>query len=706
MNITFLILRTFAVLLATFLSSAFADYPAVVIADNPMLYYRFEDSDGADALQDSSGNDLHSEDYLDVLLEQEGAIGLAAGFEGLGSVLTGLVLDPSEGDFSIELLVKPTVIAGTQVLVSNQDGDLGPGRSNLIVGPDGNVNSFVGGATTPSEAFIEADAWHHVVMTYDAEGTDTLRFFVDGEPTGTGTLFAESANGNWVIGAHKSQASQFTNALLDEVSIYNYRLDDPDGDNDPADSRITAHYQEYIRDTQVIVTFSSDKEFLSAGESATLSWSVGSVDVLTLDSGIGDVLPITVDGSGSIEVQPTATTTYTLSGEGPIGDGTAQVTIAVNSPPIIDSFTTSATEVISGQSVTLTWSTTNADSVTIEPGIGAVETSGSKEILIEDTVAYTLTATNAMSAVTSVVNISAKDGDPNLVAHWRIGEAVGETAGAVLISEVASSQNATFVEMPTWVVSGLAPIATQAAVEFDGINFADTESYSGVTGSHDRTISFWMKGGDIQNANATLVSWGSTANTTRWGIRVGGSGNIRTEVAGSGSEGTAYLLDDEWHHVAVVFADDGTPNIEDIVFYVDGELDDLSVVGNTAVNTSGENTVRIGASRTLANRGFTGLMDDVRIYDLALDQDGVKEVMLDAGGQRIPFAISVISYGSGAVTLTWPSTAAQTFGIDSSENLENWTEVDDGVPAGNGESTTYDIVDVESGQSYFRVRRE
>ena len=86
-------LRLFATLAATLLPT-FADYPATIIADTPLIYYRFEEEEGADALQDSSGNDLHSEDYFDVLLGEEGAIGKAAGFEGIGSVLTGLLFDP------------------------------------------------------------------------------------------------------------------------------------------------------------------------------------------------------------------------------------------------------------------------------------------------------------------------------------------------------------------------------------------------------------------------------------------------------------------------------------------------------------------------------------------------------------------------------------------------------------------------------------
>lgn len=686
-------------------STVWADYPATVIADSPLLYYRFEDAEGVDALQDSSGNENHSEEYVDVRLGEEGAVGRAAGFEGFGSVLTGLLLDPSEGDFSIEVLVKPYELSGTQVMVSNQDG-AGTGRSNLILGADGNINSYIGGGTTPSGSLAMVDEWTHVVLTYDADGPETIRFYVNGEPSGSGTRVVESADGNWVIGSHKSQGSQFTNAVLDEVAIYGFRLDDPDGDDDTGDSKVAAHYGEYLRQTVVIAGFSAGKAFVSSGEPVTLSWSVGEAEVLTIDNGIGDVLAITVDGEGSIEVRPTATTTYTLSGEGPAGNETAAVTITVNAPPVIDAFAASAEAVIKGQTVTLNWATSGADSVTIEPGIGTVEAIGQREVQIDGDTTFILTAANAHAGLTAEVTVTAKDGDPGLEAHWRVGEAAGETDGPVLVSEISRAQDAAFAQAPEWVRSDLAPTATTAAVAFDGFNFADAAGYTGVAGAGDRTVAFWMKAADTQNAFATMVSWGTTATSQRWDVRIGGSFNIRTEVAGSGSEGSAEIVDGRWHHVAVVFANDGTPNIGDIVFYIDGEPDALSLPGNTEVNTSDANTVRIGASRTLANRGFTGHLDDIRIYSRALDRDEVRKVMDDGGGPASPFVISRFIHDGATALLTWKSTPGRTYGIDYSADLQNWVEIDDGVPAADGTESEFRDSDPPEGAVYYRVRQE
>ena len=62
-------------------------------------------------------------------------------------------------------------------------------------------------------------------------------------------------------------------------------------------------------------------------------------------------------------------------------------------PPVINSFSANLPSVELGQTVTLTWTTSNASSVSISPGIGTVGTSGSTTVTPASTASYTLTAT-------------------------------------------------------------------------------------------------------------------------------------------------------------------------------------------------------------------------------------------------------------------------------------------------------------------------
>lgn len=55
--------------------------------------------------------------------------------------------------------------------------------------------------------------------------------------------------------------------------------------------------------------------------------------------------------------------------------------------------TASATSITAGESTTLQWSSTNASSVTIDPGVGSVATSGSRAVSPTSSVTYQATAT-------------------------------------------------------------------------------------------------------------------------------------------------------------------------------------------------------------------------------------------------------------------------------------------------------------------------
>jgi len=62
--------------------------------------------------------------------------------------------------------------------------------------------------------------------------------------------------------------------------------------------------------------------------------------------------------------------------------------------PIIDYFIASPSEIDYKESSTLSWSVSNATSITIDRGIGAVGATGTKEVSPESTTAYSLLATN------------------------------------------------------------------------------------------------------------------------------------------------------------------------------------------------------------------------------------------------------------------------------------------------------------------------
>ncbi|GFP43692.1 hypothetical protein HKBW3C_02821, partial [Candidatus Hakubella thermalkaliphila] len=73
--------------------------------------------------------------------------------------------------------------------------------------------------------------------------------------------------------------------------------------------------------------------------------------------------------------------------------------------PVINSFTASPGSITAGGSSTLSWNVSNATSVTIDRGIGAVASVGSRGVSPATTTSYILTATNAAGSVTATTQV-------------------------------------------------------------------------------------------------------------------------------------------------------------------------------------------------------------------------------------------------------------------------------------------------------------
>jgi hypothetical protein len=161
-----------------------------------------------------------------------------------------------------------------------------------------------------------------------------------------------------------------------------------------------------------IHSFSSDYTWISPGGSASLSWEVSNADTVTIEPVFGEV-----NISGSASVSPSSMTTYTLTASNLFGDNTAEVTIMVlwdppdwwNGitilPPNIESFSADKSFLTEGITATLSWEVSGVATVTIEPGIGEVENSGTHNVSPAETTTYTLTASNVEGSVTETVTI-------------------------------------------------------------------------------------------------------------------------------------------------------------------------------------------------------------------------------------------------------------------------------------------------------------
>jgi len=151
--------------------------------------------------------------------------------------------------------------------------------------------------------------------------------------------------------------------------------------------------------------FSLAPASINCSQSSTLTWQTAETVDATI-SGIG-----TVPSSGSQSVTPHATTTYDFNAAGPGGMVKGSGTVSVNTKvdatlstnPAELHFRKIGDKVIRQESSTLSWSTANADAISLDP-VGKVDPSGSQTVKgepkktdlgpVDESTTYTLNATN------------------------------------------------------------------------------------------------------------------------------------------------------------------------------------------------------------------------------------------------------------------------------------------------------------------------
>jgi hypothetical protein len=222
---------------------------------------------------------------------------------------------------------------------------------------------------------------------------------------------------------------------------------------------------------------------------------------------------------------------------------------------------------------------------------------------------------------TTVPDIAVTDTD--LLGWWTLDEGEGTTA----VDWSGHGGHGTFVGGPQWVDGYQA-----SALEFSGRDFVNCGENAGAGVTADFTLAAWVKmkpgnAGQYMGIGGKLSRLGGNADYMGYAL-VRHSSNVFRLWVGDGdaaniigqASSDALYTDTEWHHVAGVR--EGQLN----VLYVDG-------VRQTAGNTTGfvpsDLFFQIGRqySNTNTQRLFDGKIDDVRIYNTALTDAQIAEVM-------------------------------------------------------------------------------
>jgi hypothetical protein len=214
------------------------------------------------------------------------------------------------------------------------------------------------------------------------------------------------------------------------------------------------------------------------------------------------------------------------------------------------------------------------------------------------------------------------DTDAHLVGWWKFDDASGATA-----ADSSKQGRKGTLQGGLSFDKDSAPGRMGKALKLDGKEgFVQITGYKGIGGTSPRTVCAWIR---TKAAGGEILSWGQRDFGKMWTFCF-----IRGRVGVTPKGGYLYMgdatNDDVWHHVAAVVEEAARPNLHDNVkLYKDGEpakIDDIGLLDLWPIETGSEQDVRIGWK-------FSGLLDDVRIYERALSEDEIKALWRQGGGK-------------------------------------------------------------------------
>ncbi|MEN6575067.1 MAG: LamG-like jellyroll fold domain-containing protein [Phycisphaerales bacterium] len=221
----------------------------------------------------------------------------------------------------------------------------------------------------------------------------------------------------------------------------------------------------------------------------------------------------------------------------------------------------------------------------------------------------------------AVLSIRASAG---LIAYYPFSEG----QGTATIDATGNGNNGTLSSGVAWVAG-----VKGGAVQFDTagerivIGAIDPSA-----GTNAMTLAAWIK---WEGQNHTIaqqgiigkrLGWSTTGDTIKWFWQTNPAGDLlfRADYNGGGTSfgwGNALLVPyaNEWAHVAVTWKNGPT------VQYIDGEQ--VSTGDVTFREAANATPVTIGCVDSTNTETFVGVIDEVRIYDMALTADGIVKAM-------------------------------------------------------------------------------
>ncbi|RYD35054.1 MAG: hypothetical protein EOP86_09495, partial [Verrucomicrobiaceae bacterium] len=622
-------------------------YSAVVKADEPLLYWNFDETDPtAPAAQQMS---ITNGGAGDNLLIAEGSPVLYT-HEELGSTLklgrtadlvgtsffharpltsdTGISFLP--GPYVVELWLQSLADNGGAYLVNFGDYTAAGDNSPAVIynfDPPAPLHLELfgggGGRTALSGPIMADQAWHHLVAVYYGGGgegvADRLDFYFDKQNyPRVGPVVKPLSLGGLVAGAGLlNGANQFT-GRIDELAVYDLSdLPDEAAVTAKVSSMVEAHFTAAggtLPETVVTIGTQPQGKTANIGDTAVFSVSAtvtGTNEPLTFQwfrDGLALVGEVAATYSiPALALGDVGTHNYTVRvSAGQVFKDSAAAALTVNAPPPLAQ-TAYAKQMIADAPV-LYW---NFD-----------EASGPAAQLMP------LDPAPATGANDLVPSVAARRADHTATAS---GLNLGYTADF--------SGNGYFKKLLETNLSELnGPFGVELWIQSLGDN---PNTYLVNFGNHE------VAGGDnspalIYNFNAGYLELFGPARTT--------------------TEGPP-LEDNEWHHLVYVFYGNDSVGVAPLLeIYLDGQA--YSITNTTAwrVSLAG---ILVGAALPNGVNGFTGRLDEIAVYDFS--------TAFDEAALRSKVQSLIITHMQAATTVTPPATASIAINVSGPNATLTWS---------------------------------
>ena len=373
------------------------------------------------------------------------------------------------------------------------------GKCNLFnsndpssIGAEGTLSFVIDGSEVGS---LERSNTNGLNLTIDAAATLKINLGGDFE-----------LNDSWTLMRYTSFSGQFKEGeSFTNEQGYTFAVDYGSGNNDAVTLTLTSDSER-----PKISNLTATPAAISAGASSTLRWSASNFDSLTLDPGEVDLTLLT-----ETTIFPTESTTYTLTAVKGAASVSSEVTVVVDELPEINSFTASELLIAPGESTTLAWDVSGADSVKIFPPFSffddEIPTTGSDSAFPFSNTTFTLTATNATGSVNASLEVVVDALEAAIIHLWD-PSLPRQTSGAILDSVGGKNFDITGGDLITDLTSD----SNNLKAAINRVNLAANTGGDMGLGfpTQDTTFEIWVMPGELSDDYQVIFETGGPSDGT------------------------------------------------------------------------------------------------------------------------------------------------------------------------------------------------